>query len=171
MSVIIKRKIRTNQWSHRSDDEPLGAGDVTVTLDRWLQEHHAYARRDGKVGVRLRPGDAVEELAPFVNELDLIAIEFDRFGEGRGYSQAYLLRERHGYRGELRALGARRDHVMYMERCGMDAFEPAPGESIAGLRAGFDAITVRYQPSHDRIPLIFRRRALGAAENTQEIAV
>lgn len=169
MSVIINRKIQPNQWSHRPDDEPLGAGDVTVNLARWLDEHASYAGRAGRVGVRLLPGDAVDELAPFAAGLALIAIEFDKFGEGRGYSQAYLLRERHGYRGELRALGARRDHVMYMERCGMDAFEPAPGDSVAGLLQGFDEITVRYQPSHDRIPLIFRQRARGAAASQQEI--
>lgn len=171
MSVITNRKVRTNQWSHRSDDEPLGTGNITVTLERRRAEHEACTGHTGKVGVRLRPGDAVEDLVPFLDGLELIAIEFDKFGEGRGYSQAYLLRERHGYRGELRALGARRDHVMFMERCGMDAFEPAPGETIAGLLAGFDAVTVRYQPSHDRVPLIFRRRALGAADTRKEIAV
>jgi uncharacterized protein (DUF934 family) len=156
---------------HRADDEPLGDGDVTVSLARWLQESDTYAGRPGAVGVRLAPGDEVDEVAPSVAALRLIAIEFDRFGEGRGYSQAYLLRERHGFRGELRALGARRDHVMYMERCGFDAFEPAPGESVDALLAGFDEIDVRYQPSHDRIPLIFRQRARAAAEKTQEIAV
>ncbi len=170
MSVIINRKIQINQWSHRSDDEPLGAGRVTVSLNRWLQEHETLARRDGDVGVRLLPGDAVEELAPFAAGLALIALEFDRFGEGRGYSQAYLLRERHGFAGELRALGARRDHVMYMERCGINAFEPAPEDSVETLLEGFDEITVRYQPSYDRIPLIFRERARGAAEHRQEIS-
>jgi len=171
MSIIINRKAQHNQWSHRTDDQPLGDGDVTVSLTRWLAEHGTYADRAGAVGVRLAPGDAVEELAPFIPALDLIAIEFDRFGEGRGYSQGYLLRERHGFGGELRALGARRDHVMYMERCGFDAFEPASGERIEALLAAFDEISVRYQPSHDRIPLIFRQRALAAADNTQEIAV
>lgn len=171
MSIIINREIQSNQWSHLADDEPVTAGAVTVSLARWLAEHETYVGREGAVGVRLSPGDAVEELAPFVAALDLVAIEFDKFAEGRGYSQAYLLRERYAYRGELRALGARRDHVMYMERCGFDAFEPAQGESVASLLAGFDAITVRYQPSHDRIPLVFRRRARGAAAIQQEIAV
>lgn len=168
MSVIINRKPRANQWSHRADGEPLGPGHVTVSLARWLEEHDAYAGRDGSLGVRLQPGDAAAELAPFAAGLALIAIEFDKFGEGRGYSQAYLLRERYGYGGELRALGARRDHVMYMERCGFNAFEPAPGESVASLLAGFDEITVRYQPSHDRIPLIFRERARSAADFQKE---
>jgi uncharacterized protein (DUF934 family) len=169
MWVIINRKIQQSRWSHRLDDEPLGAGDVTVGLARWLAEHGTWDGRAGRVGVRLLPGDPVEELAPFIDGLALIAIEFERFVEGRGYSQAYLLRERYRYRGELRAVGARRDHVMYMERCGMDAFEPAPGESVRSLLQGFDDISVRYQPSHDRSPLIFRQRARAAAANRQEI--
>lgn len=168
MSVIINRRAQSNQWSHRADDEPLGTGNVTVSLARWLEEHDTYAGRDGDVGVRLAPGDAVEDLAPFARDLSLVAVEFAQFGEGRGYSQAYLLRERYGYRGELRALGARRDHVMFMERCGMDAFEPAPGESVEALLEAFDEISVRYQPSQDRIPLIFRQRAAGTAGIRQE---
>jgi len=143
-------------------------GDVTVSLERWLRECDPLRRHEGRVGVRLLPTDALEGLAPFVPELGLIALEFDQFGEGRGYSHAYLLRERHGFKGELRALGARRDHVAYMERCGVNSFEPAPPETAAGLLGGFDEITVRYQPSHDHIPLIFRRRARGALETAEE---
>ncbi|HSH41609.1 MAG TPA: DUF934 domain-containing protein [Arenicellales bacterium] len=169
MWILINRKIQQSRWSHRLDDEPLGTGDVTVTLARWLAERGSWNDRAGRVGVRLLPGDPVEELAPFVEQLALIAIEFEQFGEGRGYSQAYLLRERYGYRGELRAIGARRDHVMYMERCGMDAFEPAPCESVRSLLQGFDDISVRYQPSHDRSPLIFRQRARAAAAVSKEI--
>lgn len=165
MSIIINRKIRPNQWSHLADGEPLASGDVTVSLARWLEEHETYAGHEGRIGARLLPADAPEDAAPFIDRLDLIAIEFDRFAEGRGYSQAYLLRERWGFRGELRALGARRDHVMYMERCGINAFEPAPEESASDLLGGFDEITVRYQPSHDRSPLIFRKRARGPAGN------
>lgn len=168
MSVIVNRKIRDNEWSHLSDDEPLAVEDVTVSLDRCIRDHESFGTRRGRVGVRLRPGDALEDLVPFVDGLELIALEFDRFTEGRGYSQAYLLRKRHGYTGELRAINARRDHVMYMERCGINAFEPAPQETVGSLLAGFDEITERYQPSHDRVPLIFRQRARHAHENVQE---
>jgi len=171
MSVIINRRIRDNEWSHLSDDEPLAAEDVTVSLDRWIRDHESFGTRAGRVGVRLQPGDALEDLLPFLDGLDLIALEFDKFTEGRGYSQAYLLRERHGYTGELRAISARRDHVMYMERCGINAFEPAAQETVDTLLAGFDEITERYQPSHDRVPLIFRKRARSAHQDVQETSV
>lgn len=162
MSIIIDRRIRNNQWSHRADDEPLGTGDVTVPASRWPEEREAVAGRAGRTGIRLQPGDALEDIVAYLGEIELIALEFDKFTEGRGYSHAYLLRERYGFGGELRAIGARRDHVMYMERCGVNAFEPAPGESAEQLLQGFDEITERYQPSFDRAPLIFRRRARGA---------
>ncbi|MGA8261108.1 MAG: DUF934 domain-containing protein [Arenicellales bacterium] len=168
MSLIINRKIQDNRCSHLDDDAPLAPGDVTVSLERWVRERDAFHGHDGRVGVRLVPGDSLDDLGPFVDELELIALVFDKFAEGRGYSQAYLLRERHGFKGELRAIGARRDHVMYMERCGMDAFEPVPPETAADLLQGFDEITVRYQPSEDRIPLIFRRRAHAAAPQSEE---
>lgn len=168
MSIIINRKIHENQWSHRADDEPLGEGDVTVSLGRWLEERESFAGRDGRTGIRLRAGDVLEDVVPYLDRVRLIALEFDKFTEGRGYSHAYLLRERHGYTGELRALGARRDHVMYMERCGVNAFEPGAPESVEDLLQGFDEITERYQPSHDRIPLIFRKRARGTPERTKE---
>lgn len=164
MSVIINRKIQDNQWSHLPDDDPVVSGDVTVSLGRWVRDRESYDGYGGRIGVRLSPGDALDDLVPFVDGLGLIALEFDKFTEGRGYSQAYLLRERHGFQGEIRALGARRDHVMYMERCGIDAFEPAPQETAGQLLGGFDEITERYQPSHDRIPLIFRKRARGTRD-------
>lgn len=171
MSVIINRQIRENRWSHLSDDDPLAAGDVTVSLDRWLGERETLAARDGRVGVRLLPGDDIGELGPLARELDLIVIQFDSFAEGRGYSQAYLLRERYGFGGELRALGARRDHVAYMERCGINAFEPAAPDTAEQLLAGFDEITERYQPSHDRVPLIFRKRTRSEQQDVKETSL
>lgn len=168
MSIIINRKLQTNQWSHLADDEPLTAGDVTVSLGRRLGGGDDFNGHSGRIGIRLQPADAVEDAAPLVDGLELIVIEFDRFAEGRGYSQAYLLRERYGFTGELRALGARRDHVMYMERCGINAFEPAPPDSAEDLMQGFDEIEVRYQPSHDRVPLIFRKRARRTPDNLTE---
>lgn len=168
MSIIINRKLQTNQWSHLPDDAPLTAGDVTVSLSRRLGGADDFDGHDGRIGIRLQPGDNVEDVAPFVDGLALIAIEFDKFTEGRGYSQAYLLRERYGFEGELRAIGARRDHVMYMERCGINAFEPASPDTAEDLMQGFDEIDVRYQPSHDRVPLIFRRRARRTPDNLTE---
>ena len=52
----------------------------------------------------------------------LVAIEFGGLAEGRGYSQAHLLRKRFKFTGELRAVGKiQRDQLFYLARCGFDA--------------------------------------------------
>ena len=92
---------------------------------------------DGRLGVRLAPIDRVEDLDDELPRLDLVAVEFPSPGEGRGYSQGRLLRERFGFRGELRAVGAgvRQDLVFLLARCGFDAIELAAGEDPAGRAA------------------------------------
>jgi uncharacterized protein (DUF934 family) len=104
--------------------------------------------RPGPLGIRLKPADTVEALAPHVSRLSLIAVAFPGPGEGRGYTQAHLLRERFAYRGELRAIGAvKRDQLAFMVRCGFDAFELAPGEPPDAALAALRRYSVAYQPA------------------------
>lgn len=99
-------------------------------------------------GVQLQPADKVEDLAPFLPQLSVIALEFPSPGEGRAYSQAKLLRERYGFKGELRAVGAgvKRDPLFFMARVGFDAFELAPGEDEISARKALEKYTIAYQP-------------------------
>ena len=80
--------------------------------------------------------------------LDLVAVEFPTAGEGRGYSHGRLLRERFGFRGELRAVGAgvRQDQVFLLARCGFDAIELAAGEDPQAARRALNRYDVAYQP-------------------------
>ncbi len=95
----------------------------------------------------------------------MIALEFPSFGDGRAYSYARLLRERHGYRGELRAVGnVLRDQALFMRRCGFDAFEVAEGTGIAGWREALGEISVFYQPTEDGRPATPALRNQGAAD-------
>lgn len=159
MRVIKNRQIVESHWRHLADDEPLTSGDISVSLARWLQEHRQLRGHGGKVGVRLSPEDNVAALVQeHLDELDIIAIEFPAFAEGRGYSQARLLRERSGFIGEIRALGAHRDHLQFMERCGFDAFELRSSDDLEVALCAFEEVTVHYQPAADDEPLIFRRR-------------
>ena len=99
------------------------SGDVIVPLDLWLSERDALSFRLGRIGVWLDAGTDPAALAPDLARLGLIAVRFASFTDGRGYSIARLLRERHGYRGELRAIGdVLRDQLYYLSRCGFDAF-------------------------------------------------
>jgi uncharacterized protein (DUF934 family) len=103
---------------------------------------------EGPLGVRVSPADAVEDLAPYLAGLGLIAIEFPGPGEGRGYSQARLLRTRWQFGGELRAVGAavKQDLLFIMARCGIDSFELAPGQDPDTALRALQRYTVAYQP-------------------------
>jgi len=100
--------------------------------------------------VALANTDPVEDLAPYVGELRLIALHFPKFSDGRAYSQARLLRGRLGYEGELRATGnVLQDQLPFMLRCGFDSFESEQkgfGEALAKARTLFSVV---YQPAED----------------------
>jgi uncharacterized protein (DUF934 family) len=97
-------------------------GPVIVPLALWLAERGALRAR-GEVGVLLAPDDDPAALAGDVAALAVIAVDFPQFTDGRGYSTARLLRERHRYAGELRAVGdVLRDQLYAMAECGFDAF-------------------------------------------------
>jgi uncharacterized protein (DUF934 family) len=114
-----------------------------------------------RLGVRIGPADRVEALEPDLARLSLVAIEFTGPSEGRGYTLARVLRDRYGFAGELRAVGyVKRDQLLYMERCGFDAFELSDGVDAQAALASFEDFSVAYQPgSEERSPL--RRRIAG----------
>jgi uncharacterized protein (DUF934 family) len=126
---------------------------VLVTFARWRGERGALLARRGPVGVALTNTDPVEALDDDIERLDLIALHFPKFNDGRAYTQARLLRGRLGYAGELRATGGvLRDQLPFLLRCGFDAFDseqPGFAEGLAGARALFSVV---YQPAEDGRP-------------------
>ena len=107
----------------------------------------------------LEPADDPALLAGALAHLRVIAVNFPKYGDGRGYSIARLLRERHGYQGELRAVGdVQRDQLYYLSRCGFDAFllreDAGAGDALAALEDFSEA----YQASVERPQPLFRRR-------------
>jgi uncharacterized protein (DUF934 family) len=109
--------------------------------------------------LRLGPADDPGAFAGRLREVARVEVHFPKFGDGRGFSIARLLRERYGYRGELRAVGhVVRDHLYYMESCGFDAFELKDGEDPHEALAGFSDFSEAYQASAARPVPLFRRR-------------
>jgi uncharacterized protein (DUF934 family) len=107
--------------------------------------------------VRLEPAD--DPAAVSLEGVTRVEVNFPKFGDGRGYSIARLLRERHGYRGELRAVGQiTRDLLFFMESCGFDAFELRAGEDPHAALAAFEDFSESYQASVARPQPLFRRR-------------
>ena len=98
--------------------------------------------------VVLEPTDDPRSLADRLPGLKLIAVNFPKYGDGRGYSIARLLRERYGYKGELRAIGVvARDHLQLMAQCGFDSFQLREGEDAQAALAGLDGFTGSYRAS------------------------
>lgn len=160
-SVIERRRIVEDRWQHAADDADLPAGPVIVSLARWRRERKALLERGEPVGVRLPNTASVADLAEDLPLLDLVALEFPKFADGRAYSQARLLRERHGYRGQIRAVGdVLRDQLLFMARCGFDAFELRADRDPEDALAAFGEFTDSYQPAADQ-PQPLCRRARG----------
>ena len=112
--------------------------------------------------VVLEPGDDPRALAERLPGLKVIAVNFPKYGDGRGYSIGRLLRERYGYKGELRAIGVvARDHLQLMAQCGFDSFQLREGEDAQAALDAFDDISEAYQASAAQPQPLFRRRAAG----------
>src|SRR4051812_26773228 len=132
--------------------EDCPAGPVIVPLALWRAHRDALLAR-GDVGVWLAGSDDPAALATDAGALPVIAVDFPQFTDGRGYSSARLLRERHGFAGELRAIGdVLRDQLSYMHQCGFDAFVLAPGKSLEDALSGFADFSDGYQRTVRRTP-------------------
>ena len=105
------------------------------------------------------PREAVAKLGLALPGLKVIAVNFPKYGDGRGYSIGRLLRERYGYQGELRAVGVvARDHLQLMAQCGFDAIQLREGEDPAEALKGLDDFSEAYQASAAQPVPLFRRR-------------
>ena len=138
----------------------FAAGGILLPLALWLQALGSCVTLPVAVGVVLRGDDDPQPLVPDLDRLTVIAIEFARFSDGRGYSLARLLRGRYGYRGEIRAIGdVLRDQLYYLQRVGFDAFELRADQDAAGALAALADFSESYQAAADQPLPLFRRRA------------
>lgn len=159
--IILDGALADNSWHLVTADSDTALTDgAIVPLATWLAIRESGSIAGKRVGVWLAPADDPAELADDVARLPLIAVQFPAFTDGRGYSIGRLLRERFGFRGELRAFGdVGRDHVFNLSRCGFNAFEikqsQEPGQALGGL-ADFSE---GYQTSVERPVPLYRRRA------------
>ena len=131
---------------------------ATLIKGRRVIAESAPSPDQGEV-VRLEPADDPASVADRLDRVARIEVNFPKFGDGRGYSIARLLRERYGYKGELRAVGhITRDLLFFMESCGFDAFELREGEDAHEALAAIDDFSESYQASVKRPVPLFRRR-------------
>jgi uncharacterized protein (DUF934 family) len=138
-----------NTWTALVDDQPAPAsGAILVSLARWRKERASLIGRADPVGVEVSAGaDALEHLADAADR-PLVALRFDKFADGRAFSYAILLRERHGFMGELRAVGdVLLDEIPLMLRCGFTSFETVNAPTVRALeQGGLPHFVLAYQP-------------------------
>ena len=165
MHIILDKKIVADAWTHVAEDAALpAAGNLIVPLSFWVKEQAAFAKRVGKTGVWLKGEDDPTRIAAVraLVKLPLIAVEFTQFVDGRGFSIGSLLRERYGFKGELRAFGdVFRDTLPYLARCGFNAFALKEGKSLENALLAFGDFSDAYQNAVDQ-PVPYYRRRLGA---------
>ncbi len=141
----------------------LPKGNLIVPLAMWLAEQDALIRRTNEttqaIGVWLDGADDPALLAASVGNLAVIAVNFPKFADGRGYSTGALLRSRYGFKGELRAIGdVLRDQLFFLQRAGFNAFVVRADKDIDDAVKSLKDFSVTYQGSVDQPLPLFKRR-------------
>ena len=152
MSTLFKNgAVAEDTWVTIEGEQPIPNGsDVIVSLDVFKANRDTLlARNDGRVGVFLEPLEPIEDIADDLSSLALVSLNFPSFADGTSFSKARLLRDRHGFEGEVRAVGdIRIDQLAFFKRCGCDALLVTHRPTIDAIVEGKDpSIHLYYQPA------------------------
>ena len=141
------------------DSVTLPAGPTLIPLAVWQARRNEIISTGAPIGIWLDSHEGPETIADDLARFTVIGVNFPKFTDGRGYSTARLLRERYGYRGELRAIGdVQHDQLFLLKRCGFDAFAVRADKDIRTAMAGLDDFSETYQAAVDQPLPLFRRR-------------
>ena len=168
MPLVKQGRVTTDPFVHVADGAELpGDGAILIPAARFLEDPEAVLKRTGKVGVIWPNNRDLDDLVPYLDRLAAVALVFPSFRDGRAYSQARLLRERHGYDGEMRATGqVLRDQFVFMSRAGFDAFEVKKDADADAFAETVKRYSVFYQPTGDgRVTALNRRMQLRHSES------
>ncbi|MBO9098341.1 MULTISPECIES: DUF934 domain-containing protein [unclassified Rhizobium] len=140
--------VDTDPWVAETE-EVQATESQTRLLDIDTLVARAEESNDVGLGVLLKPADDVMRLEPYLDRLAIVAVSFPAFNDGRGFSQASLLRQRLGYAGEVRAMGdVLIDQVPLMLRCGFDSFSVTNATALKRLSENrLPGIQYHYQPT------------------------
>ena len=138
-----------NAWVLANDGEELPDTPVILSRKRWLAERERLGARSAPLGLRLEPGEPVDDIAQDLARFAIVELAFPKFSDGRAFSTARLLREKHGFAAELRAVGnVLSDQIPLMRRVGFDSFEVNHAPTRRALSAGRSAeVALHYQPA------------------------
>ena len=160
--IIRDGAIVTDEWTLVSADTPaeaLPAGKIIVPLAIWNAQREMILARGLPVGVWLESSDGPTAISGVLAHFAVIAVNFPKFTDGRGFSIATLLRSRYGFRGELRAVGdVLRDQLFYMRRAGFNSFALRADKNIVDALGALRDFSENYQSDVNQPVPLFRRR-------------
>ncbi len=143
MQIIKNNQLIENHWTFLDDNAPVIEGNICVSLNRWNAEKAELSKHAGNLGVRLSPNDDVANLGTDLGLFALVELYISDFTDGRSFTQAYLLRNRYHFQGEIRATGKYlADQAFYFSRVGVNGFNP---ENLQQTHATLSDFTVFYQ--------------------------
>jgi len=159
MRIIRDGQVVEDNWLHLADSDEIAAGPITVSINRWRNHRAEFRARSDRTGLRLSGADSLQDIVGSLSDLPIIVLEFTAMADGRIFSHARLLRERYGFKGELRARGDFiPDQVFFLSRVGVNAFEFGEENALAeGLRK-LSEFSVKYQAAADEKHPLYRRR-------------
>jgi uncharacterized protein (DUF934 family) len=143
MQIIKNNQLIENHWTFLEDDTPVVTGNICVSLARWDAEKAELSKHAGNLGVRISSTDDVASLGADLGLFALVELNVVDFTDGRSFSQAYLLRNRYGFQGEIRAVGKYlADQAFQYARVGVNGFNP---ENLQQTHTTLQDFTVFYQ--------------------------
>ncbi len=158
MELLDLRRLssaRLLSYSHVTADDAVAdiTGPVLIDLDRLEGDPEVLDDQVRPIGL-LAAGDADStRIVPFLSRLSLIAVQFPKFSDGRGFSLAYRLRRDHGFEGDIRAVGAvLGDHADFLLRTGFSSVELPNNAAVETFKKRLDLYSIRYQDAHDLRP-------------------
>lgn len=157
--VIIDGNVVENTYTVVAAEEAVpGSGNVLVALNTWQENKDALLTR-GNVGVWLNSDETPDLLQADLEKLNIVAINFPVFADGRGFSYARRLREEFNFKGELRAIGDTiRDQLYFYKRCGFNAVALRDEATSSDAKASLNDFSVNYQGAVDQPQPLFRTR-------------
>lgn len=147
--VINDHQVIVDEWIDLTGIGNIAndSSKIIVSLESLKNDFDQLKLESKGLAVKLDVTDSVEDILPFIDHLQMIVLQFKVFADGRAFSQSRLLRDRHGYQGQIRAVGdVIRDQLSFMQRCGFSQFQLAESEDVNLALHAFGDISQTYQP-------------------------
>ena len=160
--IIKDGEIVGDAWIYLDDaaEVPSDASSLLLSVERFQAEGPALLDAGHEVGVRFSTAHSGRELGGALASAHLVAVDFPKFTDGRGYTVAQRLRTQLGWSGPLRAVGdILPDQSFYLRRCGFDELDVRADKPIEDALAGLGTFSVVYQGAASDPRPLYRRRA------------